>query len=536
MDNNLEPMREKLKTLNEVPTYSNEGGLKYSTTGNEFLDEFASLARYKQPRNYDEVAITCIKLWNINPIDFLKITFYLRMISRAPYVISAGLLDRHVGQGLKAEFRMRMFWLAEHYPETFNKNLEFIIAVGSWNDIFEILGLDLAYNGKKHGFNWINILRFINNGLNDEHQCNLIKKYLPTIRSAKYRKTLQQEINSLIGSTIAKYVFKDTPEHMKYYRQMKSSGTAHEWQQHISKEHYHLINFNKIPGRVLKSLTTINEKGTSFVERHGLLFKFSEWLDSQPVAKFTGYPYELFANCCDSLIQKKLVNKQFELLLQNMDDIPNFIIALDISESMQSKAVGCNMSSYEVGKAMALYYSMHLPGKLKGYFMTFSEEAKLEKFEGETYADMFNNYQASYYGSTNPVSMAYLICKLHRDYEVPEYQMPKGLLCISDGEFERYGNSTTFNKFKQVLSSTFSKEFVDNFKLVLWDIPNSYYGSTEPKFETQASTPNFYQISGFDPAALKFLFNVDSNKQTPKTAEELLNAAMNQELLNMLKV
>ena len=426
-------MRTKLKSLNEIAntTLSEEGAVKYTTTGNEFLDEFASLARYKQPREYDEVAVTCIRLWQISPIDFLKSTFYLRMISRSPYVISAGLLDKHVGQGLKAEFRMRMFWLAEHHLETFNKNLEFIIAAGSWNDIFEILGLDLSYNGKKHGFNWINTLRFINNGLNDEHQCNLIKKYLPTIRSAKYRTTLQQEINSVIGSTIAKYVFKDNPKCFKLYRAVKSSGIAHEWQQHISKEHYHLINFNKIPGRVLKSLTTINEKGTSFVERHGLLFKFSEWLDSQPVAKFTGYPYELFANC-NNLIQKKLVNKQFELLLQNMDDIPNFIVALDISVSMTAKALGCNMTAYNIGKAMALYYSMHLPEKLKGYFMTFSEEAKLEKFEGETYVDMFNNYQASYLGSTNPVSMAYLICKLHRDYGVSESQMPKGLLCISD--------------------------------------------------------------------------------------------------------
>ena len=531
-------MRTKLKSLNEIAntTLSEEGAVKYTTTGNEFLDEFASLARYKQPREYDEVAETCIRLWQISPIDFLKSTFYLRMISRSPYVISAGLLDNHVGQGLKAEFRMRMFWLAEHYPETFNKNLEFIIAAGSWNDIFEILGLDLSYNGKKHGFNWINTLRFINNGLNDEHQCNLIKKYLPTVRSAKYRTTLQQEINSVIGSTIAKYVFKDKPKYMKYYRQMKSSGTAHEWQQHITKQHYHLINFNKIPGRVLQWFIKEDVNGNSFIEKHGLQYKFDEWLDNQPVAKFTGYPYEIFAHCSNP-IQKKLAHKQFELLLNNMNDIPNFIVALDISGSMTSKAIGCNMSAYEVGKAMALYYSMHLPGKLKGYFMTFSEKAKLEKFEGETYADMFNNYQASYYGSTNPVSMAYLICKLHRDYGVPEYQMPKGLLCISDGEFERYGNSTTFNKFKQVLSSTFSKEFVDNFKLVLWDIPNSYYGSTEPKFETQASTPHFYQISGFDPAALKFLFNIDpKTKQTPKTAEELYKAAMNQELLNMLKV
>ena len=167
-------MRTKLKSLNEVAntTRSMEGAIKYTTTGNEFLDEFASLAKYKQPREYDEVAETCMRLWQASPIDFLKITFYLRMISRSPYLFNGEILDKHVGQGLKSEFRMRMFWLAEHNLETFNKNLEFIIAVGSWNDIIEILSLDLSYNGRKHGFNWITTLRFINNGLNDEHQCN----------------------------------------------------------------------------------------------------------------------------------------------------------------------------------------------------------------------------------------------------------------------------------------------------------------------------------------------------------------------------
>lgn len=529
-------MRTKLKSLNEkVATIkSEEGSIKYATTGNECVDEFGSLARYKKPREYDEVANTCMRLWQIDPLEFLKITFYLRLISRAPKLFNGKQLDKHAGQGLKAEFRMRMFWLAEQHPETFNKNLEFIITVGSWNDIFEILGLDLAYNGRKHGFNWIQTLRFIHNGLISNTQTNLVRKYLPTVRSNKYRTTLQQEINSVIGSTIAHYMFKTNP--LKYYRMMKSGGTAHEWQQHISQRHYYKIDFNRVPGRVLEWFARTNETGTSFVERHGLSAKFNEWLDSQPIAKFTGYPYELFAHC-NTPIEKKLVHKQFEQLLQNMDDIPNFIVGLDISGSMTSKAIGCNMSAYNVGKAMALYYSMHLKGKLKGYFMTFSDHAKLKKFEGETYADMFNNYNAGYFGSTNPVDMAHLICKLHTAYGVPEMNMPKGCLLISDGEFQRYGNSTTFNKFKEVLATTFSERFVNNFKLVLWDIPNSYYGNTTPKFETQASTPNFYQISGFDPAALKFLFNIDpKTNKTPMTSEELYQAAMNQEVLNLLRV
>ena len=86
------------------------------------------------------------------------------------------------------------------------------------------------------------------------------------------------------------------------------------------------------------------------------------------------------------------------------------------------------------------------------------------------------------------------------------------------GEFN-YGNSrksTVFEQFKQMLrAGGFSEEFVSNFKLVLWDIPNSYYGKHTPKFEGLADAPNFFYMSGFDPAGIAFL----TGKEMPESKE-----------------
>ena len=86
----------------------------------------------------------------------------------------------------------------------------------------------------------------------------------------------------------------------------------------------------------------------------------------------------------------------------------------------------------------------------------------------------------------------------------------------------------------------FSNQFIENFKIVLWDIPNSFYSrNIRPKFETNADTPNMFYMSGFDPSALSFLLgsvdNKDDKAETPTTAEELFNAAMDQEVLNLIK-
>ena len=129
--------------------------------------------------------------------------------------------------------------------------------------------------------------------------------------------------------------------------------------------------------------------------------------------------------------------------------------------------------------------------------------------------------------------------------KISENEFPTGALLVSDGEFDSarsWGGSgasvTNFTAFRQrLLKGGFSKEYVDNFKLILWDLPNGYYGGgLRPKFEDFADAPNNFYISGYDPAAVAFILGTKPFKATPKNATELFNAAMDQELLNRLVV
>ena len=108
------------------------------------------------------------------------------------------------------------------------------------------------------------------------------------------------------------------------------------------------------------------------------------------------------------------------------------------------------------------------------------------------------------------------------------------------GEFNDSGdNKTNFQTFKaRLLKAGFPKDYVDDFKIVLWDIPNNFYSHAEirPKFESYADTPNFFYMGGFDPAGITFLLGGEENKSVPKTPRELFETAMNQEIMDYIQM
>ena len=531
-------------------TLSGNGALKYSTSGNIFVDDFAALGSYKKPREIGEVFATMNELWSKDPITTLKLTVYLRLITRNTKLFDGNKLSVQRGQGLKSEFFNRLMWLATYHPNTFYKNLDIFICAGSWDDIFELMRIDLSYvhdgNPKKRVLDWKKLSSFICQGLQDSSQSELIKKYLPQIKSSAQCKTIRSQQNNYIAKYLANFIFEEGEKSTKYaaYRRMKSSGTAHEWQKLISQEKYQELDFSKIPGRALSLITN-----SKFLANHGLEDKFTKFVLSQDTAKYTGFVYELFSKPMQKPYQRALVDKQFmgliETAKQDMNRDSNFIVCVDTSGSMTYTAYGTNMTSYNVAKSMALYFSHLLDGKFANTFLEFHSTVKMHTWEGKTPSEQFDNFRSSYVGSTNFLGVAKLFCDL-KQKGYAESDFPTGLICISDGEFDSsysYGGQTketTFVRFKEMLlAAGFSTEFVENFKLVLWDIPNGYYGKHITKFEGLANHPNFFYMSGFDPSGISFLCGKEMKDKVitaPKNAEELFLEAMNQELLLMLRI
>jgi len=98
-------------------------------------------------------------------------------------------------------------------------------------------------------------------------------------------------------------------------------------------------------------------------------------------------------------------------------------------------------------------------------------------------------------------------------------------------------NKSNFNNLKsRLLQFGFSKNYVDNFKVILWDIPNNYYGKSQTAFEDFADTPNLFHISGLDASALAFITGTKSMKSIHKNSDELMQAALGQEVMKLIEI
>lgn len=532
----------------KTTTALGNGALKIVSSGNDFVDQFGKVTNYKKPRSYQEVAEDCRTLHSQNPLYAICFIVYIRLITRVvQFFDGSKTSSTQRGQGLKHEGILRLIWLQVNHPESFWKNLPIFISVGSWKDIIQMLSYDLQFHTwKGRVLDWDKLGQVILAGLENPNTVNLVKKYLPQIKSNSACKTFEAQADNVIAKWICSLITgaKESSANYRQYRKLKSSGTAHQWQQVISRKKLKDLNFDTIHGRALAQLVS-----GKFLKNNGLEAAYSKWIESKPVAKYTGYIYELLApvkdgykNATLTTYQKATINKQFngviEIAKKGLNDLSAFLVVVDSSSSMTSAVPGTKVSSYSVAKSMALYFSYLLKGPFEGHFMEFADKAGLIAWKGNTPVDRLQNDRCEAYGSTNFLGVAKVFCDL-KAKGVPESDFPTGILCLSDGCFNDTGkNRTNTRDFKVTLARAgFSNEFVNNFKIVLWDIPNGYYGGkSQTAFEALSDTPNLYHISGLDPAAVAFLMGTDYNKAVPKNGEELFLASINQEVMELIRV
>ena len=533
-------------------THSGNYALKYETTGDCFVDQFSGLSSYKQPRSFSDVSKDMSVLWEKDKELAVKLTFFMRTITRKVSLFDGTKTNTvQRGGGLKHESIMRMLWIYQKDHNIFWKNIPLFISIGSWKDIFQMLSFDLQYHGwDGRILSWDLMFELIASGLENPNTSNLVKKYLPQIRSNNKCKTVESQANNILAKWLASKLFgNDTNKTYAEYRRLKTSGTAHTWQQLISKGKFLEIDFDTVHGRALSLLVS-----SKFLENQNLTEKYEEWISSKPVAKFTGFVHELFGKYIINdggyySYMKELKSWQIETLQKQFDGLvetakknaktsTSLIVVRDTSGSMSSIANGTNMACGDIAKSLALFFSEMLPdGRFANSWIEFSNGAKMNKWKGSNVYEKWVNDNSSYVSSTNFMAVIKLFGEIKAS-GVDESEFPTGILCISDGEFDisdlnKTNVETAYNNLRKY---GFSESYIDNFKIVLWDLRNNYYADNKKAtFETYGSdVKNVYYFSGYEASIIAFLTGVEHQESEPKNAKELFNAAMDQEIFNYL--
>lgn len=531
-----------LKAATNV-AYTENGALSYATTNSVCIDQFGDAASYRG-RDLDEVFADQQALWD-KDIEFaVKFPFYLRMVTR-----KTKFADGHVtetpqrGQGARDESFKRLLWFAQNQPEIFYANLWLLPIVGSWKDLWVLLTMSDKIDAKR-------VFEVIAEGTQSTSQRDLVKKYMPQIRSNKKCNTEWAKKTNELAKAFCNWAGWSAME----YRKFKSSGKAHEFQKFISQKRYDLLDWNKISGKALLNLAT-----GKFLTNQHLEENYLNWISETPTAKFNGYPYELLMklnsnglayksvlNTADK-ITKMTVDAQFENLLKTAKEgtgaiTGNVWCALDTSGSMTCQiSRDSALSAFDVCISLGIYFSSLNEGAFNKNVIMFDNTSYVKQLEG-TFTEMYQQIrrERTAWGSTNFQSVIQEIVRVRkRNPKIPLEDYPTTLLVVSDMQFNPVGSyETNYEIAKRELAAVFPQDWVDDFKFIWWQVN----GRRTNDVPATMDDGGCYFISGFDGSIVTMLLGGESQVVDEKTGEkrlptmeELVQIAMNQEVLKLLK-
>jgi len=537
----------------KTTTLTENGAVTNITTGSFIVDQFGKAGNFRG-REVVDVFNDQSKLWDENPEAALRFPFYLRMVTRKVKVNADNTTDNvQNGQGARDESFKRFLWIAKQHPEVFYNNCWAIPVVGSWKDVWTLMIYDI-----QNGTDAINreaMFELIAQGLLSDTHIDLVKKYMPRIESEKKCKTEERKLKNKLAKDFANFMGMTYKE----YNKTKSSGNAHDFQKLICSRQYNKLNWNHIPGRALNLLVT-----SKFLSNHGLKDDYTQWIMTKPVAKFTGYVFELAKKAREAGLYRgyaasrlspevrHTIDAQFmglvETAQKNGKITENVWCALDTSGSMNTGVNGLNgVSCSDIANSLALFFGELNTGAFHNKIIMFDDTSYPYDIKGDGFCDRIANLPGVPCGGTNFQSVVEEIVKIRQQHpEIPLEDYPKTILVVSDMQFNPAGgwrsrrtSPTNYEYSKETLKTVFPAEFVDSMKFVWWDAA-SRYGNTH--YEGSANEPGCYFFSGFDGSIISMLLNEDAvvDERTGEarrpTAEEVVMKALSQEILNYIKL
>ena len=519
------------------------GATALATTGSILVDQFGKAGNFRG-RPIDAVFYDMDKLWEENPQSALRFPFYLRLITRKTR-IDKGVKTEKVqkGQGARDEAFKRLLWLARFHKDEFARNIAILPIVGSWKDMWALLYYDITEG--THAIDENLIFSLLKLGLENELHVDLVKKFMPRIKSSSKCNTEWTLNMNMFAKRFAKYLRVPYTK----YNKLKASGTAHDFQKLICNGKYEELDWNKIPGRALSLLASGN-----FLKRHNLVNSYQDWIDKQDVAPFVGYPCELykrFRNMSSlSYTLSKTIDKQFDGLVKKAEAdekvTENVLVGLDTSGSMMTQIKGLsNYSCIDMAVSLALFFAKLNKGAFHNKVMMFDNVSTPFDLPSESFTTNAKALPHVGCGGTNFQSIIDELVKIRvQNPQIPLEDYPKTILVVSDMQFNPISRNwgwtsipitekaTNAEYSRNKLKEVFPSEFVDSMKFVWWDCA----GRGTNTYEGESDNGQDFFFSGFDGSILTFLIGAEEKENTTQsaklTAEDVALNALNQEILS----
>ena len=231
--------------------------------------------------------------------------------------------------------------------------------------------------------------------LSSDHETSPMVSTRWRIKSEKKCKTDERKLKNQLAKDFAKFMNMSYKE----YNKTKSSGNAHDFQKLICSRQYNKLNWNHIPGRALNLLVT-----SKFLSNHGLKDVYTQWIMSKPVAKYTGYVFELAKKARESGLYrgysasrlspevKHTIDAQFMGLVdkarQNGKITENVWCALDTSGSMSTRVNGLkDITCSDIANSLAIFFSELNTGAFHNKIIMFDDTSYPYDLKGDSFCE-----------------------------------------------------------------------------------------------------------------------------------------------------
>ena len=398
-------------------TYTENGALSHATTNSDCLDLFATIGALRSAKE-QEIISRFQRAFAEDPDLAMKTLFFARDIR-------GGLGERRV-------FRVAMKWLADHAPDSVQKNLPHIAEFGRWDDLLALL--DTACG--------MNALELIRDQLNRDSMSmdmgddvSLLAKWLPSV-NASNPETVR------MAKQVARYLGMTDAQYRKTLVKLRARIRILE---NDLREKDYSFDYAKQPSKALFKYRKAFLRNDS--ER------YEDFLDkvSRGEAKLhtgTLTPYEIIAPFFDRQVDDREA-ASIDATWNAQEDFTggeNALVVIDGSGSMYCFGEPRPAS---VALSLGIYFAERNRGLFRDHFITFSEKPQLVQIKGKTilekvrYCHGFNEV-----ANTNIQKVFELILNTAVKNAVPQEELPSTLYIISDMEFDACAEGADVTNFE----------------------------------------------------------------------------------------
>jgi hypothetical protein len=380
-------------------TTTTNGAKAYKSTGSKNLDLFGKIAACRS--NVSEAT----RLFNLayaeDPEAATRILFWAR--------------DIRGGQGERKIFRELFQELVRSDATIGAKLVSLIPEYGRWDDLLSLENT-LVWNTALNA-----IKAQLNADLNTEvgNSVSLLAKWLPSINASSKE-------SKRIGRLIAKAMGWNERQYRKALTALRTQIKIVE--QAMCAREWDAIDYSKLPSRA----GFMYRK--AFANRDG--DRYQSYLDAvkKGEAKInagTLYPYDIVEKCLYSQESNDTLEVMWKALPNYMEGKElNGLVVADVSGSMNGRPMAVSIS-------LAMYIAERNTGIWNGKFLTFSGNPTLQTVTGNSLSNKIRNLSRADWGGNTDIQKTFdLILNTAIQNNVPEEDMPRKLIIVSDMQFD----------------------------------------------------------------------------------------------------